>query len=139
MANRARTRRREWSIPDDLVGRSSDDVLEKREQLAALHDEIERLPEKYRLPVVLCCLEERERRRGRRRLGWPIIESVNGRLSRGTLASRSPEPATGDLVHSRPTVGLHLLGAARAIVPDDLLRATSASGGTNRSAASANS
>ncbi len=123
VANRARTRRREWSIPDDLVGRSSDDVLEKREQLAALHDEIERLPEKYRLPVVLCCLEERSGEEAARRLGWPI-GTVNGRLSRARDLLRDRLSRHQNLVHSRPTVGLHLLGAARAIVPDDLLRAT---------------
>ena len=93
VAHRARTRRREWSIPEDLAGRSSDDVLEKRKQLAALHDEIERLPEKYRLPVVLCCLEERSGEEAARRLGWPI-GTVNGRLSHAPgPASRSPEPA----------------------------------------------
>ena len=36
--------------------------------MAALHDEIARLPEKYRLPIVLCCVGANSRR-GARKLG----------------------------------------------------------------------
>src|ERR687887_100227 len=35
------------------------DALTVRELLEVLHEEVARLPERYRLPVVLCCLEGR--------------------------------------------------------------------------------
>ena len=49
---------------------------------AALHEEIERLPERFRSPVVLCDLEERTHQQAARHLGWPI-GTVKSRLARG--------------------------------------------------------
>jgi RNA polymerase sigma factor (sigma-70 family) len=43
-----------------------------------LHEEIERLPARFRAPVVLCCLEGLTREQAAGRLGWPV----------GTLQSR---------------------------------------------------
>ena len=58
----------EKSIPDDLV--------------AALHDEIERLPGKYRAPIVLCYLEGQTHEGAAAALGWPV-GTVRGRLDAG--------------------------------------------------------
>jgi RNA polymerase sigma factor (sigma-70 family) len=62
--------------PDPLT------LLTARELLTALDEEVRRLPEVYRLPVILCCVEGRTREEAARQLGW-TSGSVKGRLERG--------------------------------------------------------
>ncbi len=49
---------------------------------AAIHEEVNRLPVKYRAPVVLCDLEGRTHQEAARSLGWPI-GTVKSRQSQG--------------------------------------------------------
>jgi RNA polymerase sigma factor (sigma-70 family) len=65
------------------------ETLTGRELLDALDEEVGRLPEAYRLPVVLCCLEGLSQEEAAQRLGW-TDGSVKGRLERGRkrLAAR---------------------------------------------------
>jgi RNA polymerase sigma factor (sigma-70 family) len=52
-----------------------------RELQPMLHEEVSRLPEKYRLPVLLCYLEGRTHEQTAATLGWPV-GTVRSRLSR---------------------------------------------------------
>lgn len=69
--------------------RPRSEVTPDAEMLALLDEEVARLPEKYRLPIVLCELEGRPLREVAAELGWPP-GTVAGRLARARhlLAAR---------------------------------------------------
>jgi RNA polymerase sigma factor (sigma-70 family) len=63
------------------------DPLVRDELRMALHEEIDRLPERYRRPVILCLLEGMSQGQAAARLGW-TEGSVRGRLARGKARLR---------------------------------------------------
>jgi RNA polymerase sigma factor (sigma-70 family) len=80
-----RARQRRHRAEARAVGRSAGnplDDLSSRELLAILDEELGRLPEAFRLPLVLCCLEGRSQEEAAVLLGW-TPGSVKGRLERG--------------------------------------------------------
>ena len=76
-AARRRRHERRAAISIDAARAESLDELE-----GVLHEEINRLPERYRAPVVVCDLEGRTHDQAARHLGWPV-GTVKSRLSRG--------------------------------------------------------
>jgi RNA polymerase sigma-70 factor (ECF subfamily) len=90
---------------------------------AVLYEEIDRLPERYRLPLVLCDLESQSHQEAARRLGWPL-GTVKSRQARGRQRLRAR------LTRRGVSGTLGGLGAAcavrstRAAVPASLVEST---------------
>jgi RNA polymerase sigma factor (sigma-70 family) len=102
------------------VAASPDSSLE---ELALLHEEVTRLPEKYRMPVILCYLEGRTNDDVARQLGWPV-GTVSGRLARAKSLLRARLTQRG-LAPSAALFGVTLKGElARAMVPERLIEKT---------------
>jgi RNA polymerase sigma factor (sigma-70 family) len=70
-----------------------------------LHEEVNRLPEKYRVPVLLCYLQGRTNEQAARELAWPV-GTVKGRLTRARALLR------GRLVRRGVGLSLGILGTA---------------------------
>jgi RNA polymerase sigma factor (sigma-70 family) len=94
------------------------DALSGRELLAMVDAEVARLPEVYRLPVLLCVLQESSVEEAARILGWST-GSVRGRLARGRqmlrqrLMDRGLASSGGALTLLAPgKVPPHLLAAS---------------------------
>jgi RNA polymerase sigma factor (sigma-70 family) len=91
-ADAARRRRHESQAPARAAADPFADVI-GRDLRAALDEELSRLPEKYRTPLVLCYLEGKTQEEAARLLGWSN-GSLFGRLARardllrGRLARR---------------------------------------------------
>jgi RNA polymerase sigma factor (sigma-70 family) len=78
--NAARRRRQEAQAGKPVLCQSPDTAWQ--ELCSVIDDELQRLPDKYRAPVVLCCLQGMKRAEAARHLGW-TEGTVKGRLERG--------------------------------------------------------
>jgi RNA polymerase sigma factor (sigma-70 family) len=83
-ARKQRARRQKHENQNIVENRAGDPLAEVtvREAQAMLDQELARLPEKYRAPLVLCCLEGKTRDEAARQLNWPS-KLVKSRLEQG--------------------------------------------------------
>src|SRR5262249_47321706 len=83
LAQRQRTRlarHRTEEIPKEVSNpKIEPDDLSWREVRSALDEELQQLPEKYRAPLVLCCLSGKTRDEAAEELGWSL-NVLKGRL-----------------------------------------------------------
>ncbi len=80
-AGAARRREHELAAATQQPVQSTDD-LSVGEMRRILDEELAALPEKYRAPILLCCLDGKSRDEAAEELGWSL-GSVKGRLERG--------------------------------------------------------
>lgn len=88
-----------------------------------LDDAVNRLPEKYRRPVVLCCLEGKSNEQAARELGC-AVGTVGTRLSRARERLRAMLTRRGVAVPAVALAAVLEPGAATASVPPLLLSST---------------
>ena len=102
-------RRRQRETPlTDLPGPDTAAAVSLRDGLRVLDEELARLPDGYRVPLVLCYLEGRTQDEAAKQLGWSL-GAFRGRLERGRARLRDRRLRRG--------VGLAILAAAAAARP----------------------
>jgi RNA polymerase sigma factor (sigma-70 family) len=128
LSRRSATRRQDREAQSFRAAppRSSSDPLDElsvRELLAILDEEVQQLPEVYRLPLILCCLEGRTAEEAARQLGW-TSGSVRGRLMRGRARLHHRFVLRGLTLSAALVVLGSVSGNATAGVPAGFLTAT---------------
>ena len=88
-----------------------------------IHEELDRIPERYRAVLVLCCLEGLTQHQAAQQLGWPL-GTVQSRLARGRERLRARLARRG-LAPSAAVLALPLSSeAAQVALPATLANST---------------
>jgi RNA polymerase sigma factor (sigma-70 family) len=119
---RRATEKRASEMPRTEVTESSEAVWDELRPL--LDEELAKLPEKYRAPLVLCFLQGKTHQEAAAELGWPS-GSMSRRMSRAQELLRSRLARRGVVVTSAMLLLLLSRKASAACVPAALTAATS--------------
>jgi RNA polymerase sigma factor (sigma-70 family) len=110
--------------PLAIVPNDQDEEAAWKELRPVLHDEVERLPDKYRLPVILSYLEGKTNEEVAEFLQWPV-GTVKGRLSRARDLLRSRLKRRGLVLSAAFLVTALSEGRVFAeVVPAELIKST---------------
>jgi len=122
-ARRAATRRRHYEQrAATMAATDTAPAADWDELRPILDDELQRLPEKYRMPLLLCCLQGQSRDEAAVQLGWTPGE-VKGRLQRGRDLLRCRLTRRG-LTLSAASLPVLLAQGAIAALPPALVTTT---------------
>jgi RNA polymerase sigma factor (sigma-70 family) len=113
-ASAARRRARERRVAEMMAGETTT-TSSWSDLRPILDEELSRLPEKYRAPLILCYLEGKTNVEAGRMLGWPA-GSMSKRLARGRELLRSRLAKRG-LALTSPVLATLVAEHARASVP----------------------
>jgi RNA polymerase sigma factor (sigma-70 family) len=119
---RAATRRRHEALAPGRDGRGEADDLTWRELRHVLYEELDRLPERYRAPLLLHYLEGKTQEETARQLGW-AKGTLKGRLERARVILRARLTRRG-LAPGAALLATVLCAEPAAAVPAALLGAT---------------
>jgi RNA polymerase sigma-70 factor (ECF subfamily) len=121
-ARKARSRNRRLTARIRFVADPPDKAAAEANLVdPALHEELDRLPERFRLPILLCELRELTAAQAARELGWPV-GTVASRLSRGRVLLMERLRRRG--FAATTMAGVLTAGTANAAVPVPLLAET---------------
>jgi RNA polymerase sigma factor (sigma-70 family) len=122
-ADRVRRGMREKRAGEAAALKHVEEETQNDELRALLHDEIGRLPDRLRLPVVLCDLEGLTRDQAAARLRW-TEGTVRGRLARARTLLRERLTRRGVVIPAGALAAVLAREAVAAPVSDTLLTAT---------------